>query len=201
MKRASMVAMAITLDDRYLIWQLVDFKHAYRVGRFDETTCILESGRTRSPKLEDCLMNSAHKLFVSARLKDALERMSVPDVEYSPRKIIDRTGRVLSDPYYALTLLNSPDCLDLDASGATRSRILPGVAEKVKTLAFKNDPGKLLWHPQTFKKVILIFNLKAINHCKKNRTILSFYFTFKLFLLSRFNQIISVLIKIILTCF
>ncbi len=163
----------MNLDHNYLIWQRVEVKRGYSVIRFDEeilkrspeslvglwaaeTFCVLDAERaTGDPILTDSLWNRGGRLFISPRLKMALEQAAVPFVEYWPLRIIDRTGRTLGPPYFYAHLLNAPDCLDLEASGAKHSRILPGMAEKIERLVFKEDPKRPLWHPLTFTKVTL----------------------------------------------
>jgi hypothetical protein len=165
---------AMDLDDRYVIWQLVAMKHAYEVTRFDDAFlkrapgslagiwpagafCVLDLSKGfESPVLPDSLMNKERRLLVSPLLKNFLEKAALPNVEYWPIKIMDPTGRVLGDPYYFVHLFNSPDSLDLEASGAKRSRILPGMAEKVERLVFKSDPGRPLSRPKTFTPVTLV---------------------------------------------
>jgi len=164
----------MNLDDRYLIWQLVAVKYAYVVSRFDDAFlrrppgslkgiwpegafCVLDTNEGSGDfLLPDSLWNRNGRLFVSPRLKTFLAKSALPDVEYWPIKVIDSSGRPLSEPYFFVHFLNAPDCLDLDASGAKRSRILPGIAEKVELLAFKSDPAKPLFRPRTFGQVTLI---------------------------------------------
>ena len=55
------------------------------------------------------------------KFKEFLELSDVTDVQYLRLKVIDRTGKVLDPCYYLLHFVNAPDCLDLEASGATRS--------------------------------------------------------------------------------
>jgi hypothetical protein len=158
----------MNLNDRYLIWQPVAVQQAYAVRRFETAFlkrgagslsavwpagafCVLDAERRRGdPFLTDSLFNTDHHLLISPRLKKFLERVAGPDIEYWPLKVIDRTGRPLSEPYFFVNFLNAPDCLDLAACGATRSRILPDLAEKVQRLWFKSDPARALCRPYTF---------------------------------------------------
>jgi hypothetical protein len=164
----------MNLDDHYLIWQLVASKRAYVVHRFDDAFlkrvsgsltgiwpasafCVMtaETG-VEDPVLPDSLFNTDRRLFISPRLKSFLEKAAVSDIEYWPIKVMDRTGRPLSEPYFFVHLMNGPDCLDLEASGATRSRMLPRIAEKIARLEFKSDPDRALYRPGTFSKVALV---------------------------------------------
>jgi hypothetical protein len=157
-----------------LTWELVAVKGASAIHRFDDQMlgnpeaevgalwsaqafCVVtrEDG-VKEVQLTDCLWNAERRLFVSPRLKQSLQTAGVTDVEYLPLKVIDRTGRVLHSSYYFLHFRNAPDCLDLDASGAKRSRAIPSKAERLERLAFKNDPGRALFRPSTYGKVTLM---------------------------------------------
>ena len=150
----------MNLDTAYVCWQLVANKRAYTVHRLDEekNLCIVHPPPRfgRDPRLEDCLMTQDRRLYISGRLKNFLEIFGVPDVEYRRVRVIDGTGLPLDDSYSILHFLNDPDCLDLDACEATRSRILPSKAEKVKRLLFKNDPARPLFQPRHFNKIVLV---------------------------------------------
>ena len=164
----------MNLDAHYLVWQPVSVKGAYAVLRFDdallkrtegtlsenwpaEAFCVVDTERgTEEPVLLDFLSNRDRRLIVSGRLKLFLEKKALPEVEYLPVRIIDRIGKRLDDAYFVVRLLNGPDSLDLDASGATRSRILPSKADKVQRLVFKSDPARALFSPGNFNKVSLV---------------------------------------------
>jgi len=164
----------IDLHNRYLIWQLVAMKRAYTVTRMDDAFLKRRPGSlegiwpagayavledepgNEEGWLPDSLWNASKRLIISPRLKSFLERAALPDVEYWPLKLMDRTGCPLGEPYYFVHLLNPPDCLDLAASGATRSRAMPTLAEKVARLAFHSDPAKPLCRPSTFAGVTLV---------------------------------------------
>jgi len=164
----------LNLDDRYLIWQLVQTRRAYAVIRFDNeflrgqlgslagtwpeaAFCVVDAAKGPGDLLlPDCLWNTDHRLFISSRLKDFLSRQALPDVEFWPIKVIDPTGRPVGQPYFFLHLFNGPDCLDLAASGATRSRILPEKAEKLERLLFVSDPERPLFRPKTFAQITLV---------------------------------------------
>lgn len=166
--------MKLNLDNNYLVWQLVETRYAFALTRFDDGFLKQTPGSLASlwpqgaygvleeepgvshPFLPDCLFNPQRRLFISPRLKNFLEKLVIADVEYWPLKILDPSGLPLGDPYFYMHLTNPPACLDLVASQATRSRILPGIAEKVKTLNFHSDPDRLLFRPAEFAKVTLV---------------------------------------------
>jgi hypothetical protein len=157
-----------------LIWQLVSVKGALYVHRFDDPNskkaekdvagswpnnafCVVHADRgVKDALLTDCLWNPEGRLFISARLKGCLVRVGVTDVEFLPLKIIDRTGRLIDPDYSLIHFRNAPDCLDLEASGATRSRAIRSKAETLERLVFKSDPGRLLFRPLTYSKVTLV---------------------------------------------
>src|SRR5688572_30199725 len=149
------------LDSRYLCWQGVASKQAYSVYRWDEALdkrgggvdlnlkgdtplagkwpaspfCLVD--RELYPKkanLQDSIVNAENLLVISSRLRKCLEAASVTDVEYLPVRVIDPSGLLLDDSYSIAHTLNSPDCLDLDASGAKRSRVMPSKAEKIQRI-------------------------------------------------------------------
>jgi len=164
----------MNLDDRYLIWKPVESKRAYSISRFDDAFlkrapdslvgvwpddafCVVDLERhMRDAFVPDSLLNAGKRLIVSSRLKAALVRASVTDVEYWPIKVIDRTGRPMSEPYFFVHLMNLPDCLDLDASGATRSRMRTSIAEKIERFEFKTDPERPLLRPKPLASVVLV---------------------------------------------
>jgi hypothetical protein len=175
--------MAPDLKSPYLCWQGVASRKFYAVQRWDDVlsknpagppfflsddkplaarwparvVCVVESTvRSGKPTLPDYLMNSEQWLAISGPLRACLEKAGVPDVEYLPVQVIDPTGLPLSDSYSIAHTLNSPDCLDLKASGATQSRVIPSKAEKIQRIVFKNDPGRPLFRPSKFGKITFV---------------------------------------------
>lgn len=149
-----------------LIWQLVAVKGASAIHRFDEPSpsawpanafCVMtrEAG-VKEAVLTDCLWNAEQRLFVSGRLKNTLEAAGVTEVDYLPLKVLDRTGKVLDPAYFFIHCRNAPDCLDLEASGAKRSRAIPSKAESLQQLVFKSNPARALFRPSTYHKVMLV---------------------------------------------
>src|SRR5665213_3001270 len=149
----------MNLDSRYFCWVPIVLKGAYRMKRMDDEShsCIVHlENPHKNPFLPDHLLSSDRRLYISRRLKECLEKNAVPDVKYMRIKVIDPTGRLLDDNYFIVRFLNAPDCLDLDASGAVRSRLLPSKAEKLERLVFKRDPAPSLFQPAEFNKIILV---------------------------------------------
>ena len=164
----------MNLDAKYYSWDAVALKGAYRVRRMDDTllrrgdgplagawpashSCIVHlESPYKDPRLPDHLLNAERRLLVSKRLKECLEKNAVTDVEYLRIKVIDPTGLLLDDSYFIVHFLNAPACLDLDACGATRSRLMPSKAEKLERLEFKSDPARPLFQPSEFNKLTLI---------------------------------------------
>jgi hypothetical protein len=175
--------MAENLKSPYLVWQGVASPQAYAVRRWDDALgknpggaplylssdeplaarwpkkvmCLVDhEHRQNQPVLQDFLVNAEQWLVVSGRLKTFLENANVPDVEYLPVQVIDPTGLPLDENYVIVHLLNSPDCLDMQASGAKLSRVVPNKAERILRIALKNDPGRPLFRPSTFGKLTLV---------------------------------------------
>ncbi len=166
----------VDYDALYLCWQGVPSKQSYYVQRWDEKLtlnlgsdqplaaewpatlfCLVDCNPLhKNPVLPDYLMSVENWLMVSGRLRKCLEAAGVSDVEYLPVEIIDPTGLKLDNSYSIVHTLNSPDCLDLDASGAKRSRAVRTKAEKIQRIAMKNDPGKDLFRPASFNKISLL---------------------------------------------
>jgi hypothetical protein len=163
------------LDSIYLCWQGVASKQAYYVRRWDDAClnpapdkplaalwpakvfCLVDrEDLSRKPVLNDYLVNAEQRLVVSGRLKTFLQNAGVPDVEYLPVQVIDPSGLRLDDSYSIVHTLNSPDCLDLDACGARRSRVVPSKAEKIQRIVFKQDPERALFRPGNFNKITLV---------------------------------------------
>ncbi len=157
-----------------LSWRLVEVQGAFYVHRFDDSLirkaekdvapswpanafCVVDAdGPLKEARLTDCLWNNSAQWFVSARLKECLERAGVTEVDYLPLKIIDRSGRVLDPHYFLIHFRNAPNCLDLEASGAKRSRAIPSKAETLERLVFNKEPNRALFRPLTYSKVTLI---------------------------------------------
>lgn len=92
--------------------------------------------------LQDSLSNSDMCLVVSQRLKNAVQALAPPQVEYLPVAIIDHKGRKLREPYFILHPLDPIDCIDRDASGAEFDPILdPDAIESVQRMVL--DEGSI----------------------------------------------------------
>jgi hypothetical protein len=55
---------------------------------------------------------------VSPQLKEFLEVQELSHVEYYPLEIIDHKGKVASNEYFVVHLIDHADCIDADASEA-----------------------------------------------------------------------------------
>jgi hypothetical protein len=85
--------------------------------------------------LQDCVLNSDMCIVVSERLKQALEALAPPLVEYLPVAIIDHKGRKLPQPFFIVHPVDPVDCIDRDASGAEMDEILdPDSIESVQQM-------------------------------------------------------------------
>jgi hypothetical protein len=84
--------------------------------------------------LVDNLENTDLCLVVSAKLREALEKQKLSDVEYLPVSIINHRGRVASKDYSIVHPLNPVDCIDRGKSVFKENRIIPGRIDRFKKL-------------------------------------------------------------------
>jgi hypothetical protein len=85
--------------------------------------------------LQDSLSNSDMCLVISQRLKDAVQALAPPRVEYLPVAIVDHKGRKLREPYFVLHPVDPIDCIDRQASEAEFDAILdPDAIESVQRM-------------------------------------------------------------------
>lgn len=168
------------LSDKYLIWEhksvprtywgdeLRGFEPTvkeYEIGkgkpllsRWPKSGAIftVKNGDPKNPLLSDNLSNIYRQLIVSERVKNFLEQLNVPEVEYLPVNIKEQKGKSLKATYYIVHLLHHPDCLDAKASGANMSALDETSITTLKELVFNRDPGKILSRPAHYEKICLI---------------------------------------------
>jgi hypothetical protein len=90
--------------------------------------------------LQDCVLNSDMCIVVSERLKNAVEALAPPLVEYLPVAIIDHKKRKVPQRYFIVHPVDPVDCIDRDASGAEMDEILdPAAIESVQKMVL--DPA------------------------------------------------------------
>lgn len=107
----------------------------------DDVHFHLHPGYPYHTILTDNLENTDLVIVISKRLKDFIESYGVSEVEYLPVTIFDHKGRIASDSYYILHLLNPVDCLDIDQCGPTWSNVDPDNLLFIKRLVI--DPSKI----------------------------------------------------------
>lgn len=108
--------------------------------------------------LTDSLYNIDKQIVASAKLRELLEGLNVPCMEYLPVEVYNHKGRLVDEPYVIAHPTDPIDCLDEAASGARRSRIDPDTIDKVKALVIEEsriDPARLLFRPKAYHSVIL----------------------------------------------
>jgi hypothetical protein len=88
--------------------------------------------------LADSLMNREYLIVGSERLKKFFEERQVELVEYLKVAIRDHKGKIAAT-YYIVNPLNAVECLDLEASGARTSRVLPTHVMAVKKLVLREE--------------------------------------------------------------
>lgn len=104
------------------------------------------------------LYNLDKQIVASPTLRDLLESLNVPCMEYLPVNVYNHKGRPVDEPYVIAHPIEPIDCLDEAASGARRSRIDPDTIDKVKSLVIDEsriDPARLLFRPKAYHSVIL----------------------------------------------
>lgn len=113
-----------------------------RAASFPAGALLRMSNRhPRDIALTDNLINLGRLIVASARLKDFLQARGLKNVEYLPVSIINHKGRVASKDYFVVHPIVPQDCLDLQASGARYSHIIPSDVASVQKLVI--DPARV----------------------------------------------------------
>jgi hypothetical protein len=121
-------------------WELLE--GVPRAANFPNDVTMRMSDRHKlAIGMPDSLMNMASLIVVSRRLREFLEKKTLPNVEYLPITVINHKDRVESAEYSIVHAVDSPDCLDRGASGPVHSAIIPTNVMSVDTLIL--DPSKI----------------------------------------------------------
>src|SRR5687768_17265753 len=67
-------------------------------------------------KLYDFIFNLESALFVSSKVKDILEQLETPDLEFLPVSVKDHKGTVIADDYFILNPIGTQDIIDMKKS-------------------------------------------------------------------------------------
>jgi hypothetical protein len=108
--------------------------------------------------LTDSLYNADTLIVASTRLRELIEGLKVPAVEYLPVAIFNHKDRPIPEPYTIIHPLDPIDCLVLDACEPRWGRIDKTNISRLKHLVIDEsriDPTRLLFRPKSYKRVIL----------------------------------------------
>lgn len=90
-------------------------------------------------QLADAIDNYDSYLLVSPRLGAFIKNEVNGDIEFLPTKILNHKGRVASDEYLIVNVLDIHDAIDLDQSEVKWNRIDPDKITKFRKLVLKED--------------------------------------------------------------
>lgn len=76
----------------------------------------IQIGELGGIKIPDYVENRFDFLIISQKLKEVLEEKSAALFEFFPVNILDKKGRSIGKPYFIANLLDTVDCVDMDAS-------------------------------------------------------------------------------------
>ena len=107
----------------------------------------------------DNLGNTHGILVLSERLCEFLMKRNVTAVEYLPIGILDHKKKLISEKYFIAHTINNVDCLDVAASKAEYSLILPERVDWVGQLVLdpnRVDPERQLFRIKNFADQALV---------------------------------------------
>lgn len=108
--------------------------------------------------LTDSLYNLDKQIIASPKLRDLLEGLNIPCMEYIPVNVFNHKGRPVEPSYVIAHPIDPIDCIDAAASGADYSLIDPDTIDSVQSLVIDEsriDPARLLFRPKGYPDVIL----------------------------------------------
>jgi hypothetical protein len=109
--------------------------------------------------LLDFLDTSESSLFVSNRVRDILEGLKAPGLEFLPVTVKDHKGNVASADYFILNPLNTQDAIDMEKSDVVMSSLDEGQIMDVNKLVLapkKIDKQARLFRASTMRRLILV---------------------------------------------
>jgi hypothetical protein len=89
---------------------------AFRPGDYPENAKIRMTDEDPAMVVPDFVPNTHNMLIVSRRVKEVIERETVPPVEYFPLTIINHRGRPASTEHFVVNPVGGWDVLDRNAS-------------------------------------------------------------------------------------
>ncbi|MBS0453293.1 MAG: hypothetical protein JSS14_18530 [Proteobacteria bacterium] len=108
--------------------------------------------------LTDSLYNLDKQIVASPTLRELLESLNIPHMEYIPVNVFNHKGRAVEPAYVIAHPIDPIDCIDVAASGADFSLIDPDTIDSVQSLVIDEsliDPARLLFRPKGYPDVIL----------------------------------------------
>lgn len=109
--------------------------------------------------LNDFVFNLEQALFVSSKVRDILDQLEVPDLEFLPVTIKDHKGAVAADDYFILNPIGQQDVIDMKKTKALMDRLLEDEIFRIKKLALQPKAvpkGPCLFRAARMPRLILI---------------------------------------------
>jgi hypothetical protein len=109
-------------------------------------------------QLTDSLYNANKLIVASERLRSFLAVLDFPGIECLPVSVFNHKSRLIIEPYAIINLLESIDCLVVDACEPRWSRIDKTDIASLEHLVIDEsriDPARLLFRPKHYKRAIL----------------------------------------------
>lgn len=124
----------------------------------DDAHLAMDPDLPYDTRLTDNLANLDLQIIVSTRLKDQLEALRLPNVEYLPVAIRNHKNRS-AGTYFVVHPLAPVDCLDLPRCGATFGAVDKDHILDLERLAIdpnRLDPRRPLFRPKAYYQVTLV---------------------------------------------
>jgi hypothetical protein len=109
--------------------------------------------------LTDSLHNLDMLIIASGRLCEVMKNLNLSGIEYLPVTVYNHKNKPTAESYSVINLLDSVDCLVLDACEPRWGRIDKTDISRLKRLVIDEsriDPTRMLFRPKHFKSAILI---------------------------------------------
>jgi hypothetical protein len=107
-------------------------------GWADDAACRMDDEFPKDIEVPDNLCG-AGLVVVSARVREFLQSVNVPDLEYLPVRVLNHKGKVAAPDCAIVNPLGQVDCIDIAASGVTWNQINPELISICKGLVLRAD--------------------------------------------------------------
>lgn len=132
----------------------IDLQKGLRMETWtDDAVMVMDPNYPKALKLTDNVFNLRSFVVASKRLKEIVEGVDPPDVQYLPIAIQNHKGRIASRDYFIIHPTRLIDCIDLDKSGVEWNPINDEIISVWETLVIDQsriDPTSILFR---FKQV------------------------------------------------